>query len=183
MWNDEHDRELVERTLKGDRNAFGSLVEQYQRPVYNAAYKILGNPMDAEDAAQTAFVKAFEQLGSYRPEYRFFSWLYRITINESLNLRKARRHADDVNDVEVPANQPADKSLHEAELEDRVGKALMYLTPEDRALILLRHYQEMSYQDLAFVFEVPEKTIKSRLFTARTRLRTECETRGIRIEA
>lgn len=183
MWNDEHDRTLVERTLKGDRNAFGDLVNQYQRPLYNAAYKILGNPMDAEDAAQTAFVKAFEQLGSYRSEYRFFSWLYRIAVNESLNLRKTRRHADDVNDVVVAANTPADRDLHESELEDRVGKALMLLTPEDRALILLRHYQEMSYKDLAFVFEVPEKTIKSRLFTARTRLRTECESRGIRIEA
>lgn len=66
MHDDEQDRLMVEQTLNGNRNAFGGLVRKYERPVYNAAYRILGNPSDAEDAAQTAFVKAFENLGTYK---------------------------------------------------------------------------------------------------------------------
>lgn len=183
MHDDEQDRLMVEQTLNGNRNAFGGLVRKYERPVYNAAYRILGSPTDAEDAAQTAFVKAFENLGTYRPEYRFYSWMYRIAVNEALNLRKKRRPTQDIDVVPVESDSSPERALHEQEQEERVGKAMMDLNPEDRALILLRHYQDLSYRDLAYVFEVPEKTIKSRLFTARSRLRVICESHQIRFEA
>lgn len=183
MHDDEQDRLMVEQTLNGDRNAFGGLVRKYERPVYNAAYRILGNPSDAEDAAQTAFVKAFENLGTYRPEYRFYSWMYRIAVNEALNLRKKRRPAQDIDLVPVESDSSPERALHEQEQEERVGNAMMDLSPEDRALILLRHYQDLSYRDLSYVFEVPVKTIKSRLFTARSRLRVICESHQIRFEA
>ena len=76
------DRALVKRCLNGDRQALTALIEAYQKPLYNAAYRILGNPDDAADATQAAFLKAFEHLRKYNPKYKFFSWIYRIALNE-----------------------------------------------------------------------------------------------------
>ena len=92
---------LVERCRNGDRAAFTELVVRYQRPVYNAAFWILRKPEDANDVAQTVFLKVVEQLDDYDPRYRFFSWIYRIAVNESLNLlrRNGREEALD-DDVE-----------------------------------------------------------------------------------
>ena len=78
------DRELVEKCCDGDRAAFTELVDRYQKTVFNTALRIVGDPEEAEDVAQSAFLKAYEKLDSYKPQYRFFSWIYRITVNESL---------------------------------------------------------------------------------------------------
>ena len=84
------DHALVERCKRGDRRALEELVGIYERPLYNAAYRILGNPDDAADTTQAVFLKAFENLQSYDPKYKFFSWIYRIAINESINQVKRR---------------------------------------------------------------------------------------------
>ena len=91
MHKDE-DAALVRDCKSGDRRAMSILVGQYQKPVYNAAYRILGNSDDAADATQTVFLKVFEHINDYNPKYKFFSWIYRIAINESLN-----QVANDVN--------------------------------------------------------------------------------------
>src|SRR5882762_2699539 len=90
--------DLVQRTLAGDREAFGSLVEAYQRVVFNLALRMVGDAEDARDVTQTVFVKAYQKLSTFDQRNRFFSWLYRIGINESINLlhrRKSREELDD----------------------------------------------------------------------------------------
>ena len=86
------DKKLMERCLKGDRHAFEALLVRYKKPVYNAAYRMLNNSEDARDVTQTVFLKVYENLDQYDPSHRFFSWIYRIAMNESINwLKKSSR--------------------------------------------------------------------------------------------
>ena len=131
---------------------------------------MLGNVQDAEDVTQTVFCNAFLSMSSYDPKYRFFSWLYRMTINESLNQVKRRKRTVTLDDDSaIPVREVAADNAVEAE--DRVRTALMNLRPDDRAVVVLRHFVSLSYERIAEVLEVPVRTVKSRLFTARERLR------------
>lgn len=167
---DEQDRALVRQHLDGDRQAAGNLIDRYQRRLFNVALRMLGNVQDAEDVTQTTLCKAFLSMESYDPQYRFFSWIYRMTVNESLNELKRRRPMVTLEErFGIPQRGvAADDAL---ETEDRVGKALMDLKPDDRAVVVLRHFESLSYEEIADVLGVPTRTVKSRLFTARERLR------------
>jgi RNA polymerase sigma-70 factor (ECF subfamily) len=167
---DDLDRALVRRYLEGQRDAAGALVDRYQKRLFNVALRMVGNVQDAEDVTQTVFLNAFLKLRSYDPRFRFFSWIYRMTVNASLNTLKLRKPTVTMEDVLVdPA--PGAATDPAAEAEDRVGKALMRLKPDDRAVVVLCHFVSFSYQEIAEVLEIPVKTVKSRLFTARERLR------------
>lgn len=156
------------RFLEGDRDAANAIVDRYEKRLFNIALRLLGTAQDAEDVTQTVFLKAFAKLGTYDPRYRLFSWMYRMTVNESLNALKARRRTVTLeHDVRAPGGG-ADRA---AEAEDWVGQALMSLKPDDRAVVVLSHFASFSYQEIADVLGVPVKTVKSRLFTARERLR------------
>ena len=167
---DEQDRALVKRCLENDRDAAGALVDRYQQRLYNVALRMLNNVQDAEDVTQTVFLNAFRKLRTYDPKYRFFSWVYRMTVNESLNVLKRRKPAVTLED-ELEILAPGAAPDRAAEAEDRVGRALMNLKPDDRAVVVLRHFVSFSYQEIADVLEIPVRTVKSRLFTARERLR------------
>jgi RNA polymerase sigma-70 factor (ECF subfamily) len=167
---DEQDRGLVTRYLKGHRDAANGLVDRYHQRLFNVALRMLGDVQDAEDVTQTVFLNAFVKLETYDPKYRFFSWIYRMTVNESLNLLKRRKPMvtlEDGPEILAP-DAPPDRG---AEAEDRVGRALMGLRPDDRALVVLKHFVSFSYEEIAEVLEIPVQTVKSRLFTARERLR------------
>jgi RNA polymerase sigma-70 factor, ECF subfamily len=167
---DEQDRVLVTRYLDGDATAAGALVDRYQRPLFNLALRMLGNVQDAEDVTQTVFCNAFVAMRSYDPKYRFFSWLYRMTVNESLNQLKRRKPTVMLDEqAQFPVREVAADTSVEAE--DRVRTALMNLKPDDRIVVVLRHFVSLSYERIAEVLEVPVQTVKSRLFTARERLR------------
>jgi RNA polymerase sigma-70 factor (ECF subfamily) len=167
---DEQDRALVRRYLEGQRDAAGGLVDRYQKRLFNVALRMLDDVQDAEDVTQTVFLNAFLKLRTYDPRYRFFSWVYRMTVNESLNVLKRRKRTVTVEDQpDIPA--PGAAPDRAAEVEDRVGKALMGLKPDDRAVVVLRHFVFFSYEEIADVLEIPVRTVKSRLFTARERLR------------
>ena len=168
--NDDLDRALVRRFLDGERAAGDELVNRYHRSVFNLALRMLGNVQDAEDVTQTAFGNAFSSLDSYDPTYRFFSWIYRMTVNESLNTIKRRRNVVSLDgSFDVPAPSELSESAESAE--DRVGRALLELKPDDRAVVILKHFVSFSYEEISDVLDVPVKTVKSRLFTARDRLR------------
>lgn len=166
--DDDLDRALVRRYLNGERAAGDELVDRFHRSVYNVALRMLGNVQDAEDVTQTVFGNAFAALESYDPEYRFFSWIYRMTVNESLNTLKRRRN---VVSLDGSFDIPASGGSPENDVEERVGRALLKLKPDDRAVVILRHFVSFSYEEISDVLEVPVKTVKSRLFTARERLR------------
>jgi len=175
--NDDLDRALVVRFLDGERAAGDELVNRYHRSVFNVALRMLGNTQDAEDVTQTAFGNAFEALDSYDPKYRFFSWIYRMTVNESLNTLKRRRNVVSLDgSFDVPAPDAVSQSA--AEAEEKVGSALLELKPDDRAVVVLRHFVSFSYEEISDVLDVPVKTVKSRLFTARERLRQSLVSRA-----
>jgi RNA polymerase sigma-70 factor (ECF subfamily) len=174
---DEQDRALVRRYLDGDREAASDLVDRYQRRLFNVALRMLGNVQDAEDATQTVFGNAFESLKSYDPKYRFFSWIYRMAVNESLNALKRRKQMVTM-DEDFDLAAPVSRTSGAVEAADRVGKALMELKPDDRAVVVLKHFVSFSYEEIAAVLDVPVKTVKSRLFTARERLRLSLNEQG-----
>jgi RNA polymerase sigma-70 factor (ECF subfamily) len=168
--NDHLDRALVQRYLDGERTAGDELVGRYHRSVFNVALRMLGNVQDAEDVTQTVFGNAFVSLDSYDPTYRFFSWIYRMTVNEALNGLKRRKHTVSL-DASFDFPAAAGVSDGAAEAEDRIGRALLELKPDDRAVVVLRHFVSFTYDEISDVIGVPVKTVKSRLFTARERLR------------
>ncbi|PYQ58921.1 MAG: RNA polymerase [Acidobacteria bacterium] len=172
------DRIAVERCLQGDVDAFGTLVERYQRPVFNTVLHMVGDAEDAREVCQQAFMKAFEHLSSYDPERKFFSWLYRVAVNESINHLKAKRPHDPLDETfEHPRPNPAQ---HFEELEEwtHLHEAIMDLEPNYRAVIILRHFVHFSYDEIAQILDLAEKTVKSRLFTARQLLREALEAKG-----
>lgn len=168
---DVEDAALVERSLGGDQRAFEALVQRHQRVLFTVAIRMLGNRDDAADAAQNAFVRAYQNLGTYDPTRRFFSWIYRILVNECLNTIRARRPEDaGAGEEPAAASGPLD-TLEAAERRDHVQRALLSLTPELRAVIVLRHYAGLSYEEIGeAIGGLPARTVKSRLYSARQRL-------------
>lgn len=170
------DLELVTRTLSGDRNAFGELVERYQRPVYTLALRMTGDRDEAEEVAQSAFVKAYEKLASFDHGYKFFSWLYRITHNEAVNALGRRERQDVLDEDTEMVELPAVRS----DLHDIINCCLLELTVDHRAVIVLKHFEGLSYDEVARTLGIPEKKVKSRLFSARMALRDIMTRKGIR---
>lgn len=162
------DDRLIARCLDGDASAFEPLVEQYRRPLYRVAVRLLGDREEARDATQSAFLKAYQSLGTWEPGRRFFSWIYRILVNDCLNTRRSRRPTAPL--VDLPAPGVAPDPVETSETCRRVRLAVLRLPPDLRDVIVLRHFAELSYEEAGAALRIPAKTVKSRLFTARQRL-------------
>jgi RNA polymerase sigma-70 factor (ECF subfamily) len=167
--NDGEDVADVVRCLEGDHAAFEALVNRYHRPFFTFALRVLGNREEAGDAVQTAFVKVYENLRAFDQSRRFFSWSYRILVNECLNVRRGQRPSEPID-----ANLVADGSPHEdverTERRRQVQAAILQLPIEYRDVIVLHYFSGLAYEDISDTLGVPEKTVKSRLYTARQRL-------------
>ncbi|HEY4611627.1 MAG TPA: sigma-70 family RNA polymerase sigma factor [Bacteroidota bacterium] len=173
------DLTIVQQTLSGDSAAFERLVEKYQRLVFNLALNMSRNYDDAADITQSVFLKVYEKLGSFNPKYKFFSWLYRIAVNESLNLVQKQGRTEEL-DEEIATDQHApDSSAESGDVTQGVQDALLELDLNYRVVIVLKHFQDLSYDEISLILDIPEKLVKSRLFTARTMLRKICTQRGI----
>ena len=167
------DGAAVKRCLNGEPAAFEVLVGRYQKTMFNVALRMLGNYEDARDAAQNTFVKAYEKLGTYDAERRFFSWIYRILMNECLNLRR-RPATEQLVDTETAVSQSSGADTVEAAERKRdVRQAILSLSPAYREVIVLRHFAALSYEQMSEAIGVPTKTVKSRLHTARQQLAGE----------
>lgn len=170
---DDDDQRLVERCLKGDREAFAELVVRYQRPIYHMAFRVLGNVEDAREITQGVFLTIAERLDDYDPRFKFFSWIYRITINASLNLRR-RNGREELRgeDLEVPDSSAGpEASMSAAQQSAQIQKALMGLKLENRVVLTLRHFGDCSYREIGQILDLDEKTVKSRLYEGRQQLR------------
>ena len=177
----DNDTMLVEACLQGDRSAFAQLVDRYEKPLFSAAYRITGSVDDAMDSTQNTFVRAYEKLHTFDQSYRFFSWIYRIAVNQALNLVNRRRSSPEI-DTELPANSPnPEASFDESENRRFLLRALDGLEANDRTILVLKHFQGLSYRDIAEVLGIKEKTVKSRLFTARKRLHRALVDRGFEL--
>lgn len=179
MTNEPDDARLVEDCRGGDDRAFEILVHRHNRAVFNAIYRLVRHPEDARDLTQTVFLKVFRQLETFDPRYKFYSWIYRIAINEALNhLKREGRQEPLEGDTPSGARGP-ERELAGSELSRHVQEALMRLKPDFRAVVVMRHFLDCSYQEIAAALNIPDKTVKSRLFDARRELRQLLEGKGV----
>ena len=169
----EDDRLLVKESLAGNSAAFKSIVEKYYEVVYNVAIRLGNRPADAEDVTQSVFLKAYESLRAYDPAYKFFSWIYRIAVNESLNLRNHQKRYEELDQDLAAAEGTTEQLVDEHRLQRIVENGLMQLKLEDRVILVLSHFQELSYSEIGYVLDIPEKTVKSRLYSARQTLKNK----------
>jgi len=171
--------ELIRRAKRGDREAFGILVERYQRRVVGVALAVVHNPEDALELAQETFVRAYENLGSFESRSSFSTWLYRIAANLAIDLRRREgrrtfvRGEEAESEIDRLPNSTGDSfaEFSRRELNRRLRAALDELTPEHRAVILLREVEGLSYDEISDILQCPRGTVMSRLHYARNRLR------------
>jgi RNA polymerase sigma-70 factor (ECF subfamily) len=163
-------QDLARASKAGDRGAFGELIDIYQKPVYNLALRMTGTPEDAMDVTQSAFLKAYQNLSRFDPERRFFSWIYRIAVNEALTLIRKRRSSP-LDSEPVGRGWSPERETQSHETVAVVQEAVGRLKPDHRVLVILRHFDGLSYKEMSDIVGVAEKTVKSRLFTARRELR------------
>lgn len=174
------DAVLVRQCLAGDSRAFDALVRKYEKPLYHLALRMTRDRDDAMDIVQGVFVKVYQKLDSYDDKHEFFSWIYRITINESINFTNRAKRNEEYQSGESVVLAPTQEATRSAEaLSEEIIEAIEMLKPDYRMVIVLKHYHDFSYQEMAEVLSVPEKTVKSRLFTARQQLKDILTARGI----
>lgn len=173
------DKTLVAQCLSGDTQSFERLVGRYEKVLFNVSLRMLNNYEDAMDVTQIAFVKAYEKLDTYDPKFKFFSWIYKIMVNESLNLLNRRKPLEVVDSQLVSPAKTPDEQYREGRTVERVQAAVASLPLDYRRLIVLRHFGNLSYRDMSGALDIPEKTIKSRLYTARQMLKNVLVGRGV----
>lgn len=161
------DKELVRRCLGGDTSAFAILIDRYQRPLFNTALRMTGDYEEARDITQSVFMKVYQKLETYKPEHKFFSWIYRMLVNESINFLNRRDRAQALEPGLVSETKTPADHHHATQLNNQMQEALLELQFDYRMVILLRYFNDMSYKEMSYLLGIPEKTIKSRLYTAR----------------
>ena len=177
---------LVRSAQHGDRNAFSELVHIHARGVFNVVYRMCGDELIAEDAAQETFIRAWQNLSSYRPQTPLRNWLYRIAFNAGMDmLRKEKRILpNDIEDMQLTDGQPGLESLvSQQERTQLVQKAILSLPDASRAVLILREYEELSYQDISATLDIPIGTVMSRLNYARKLLKDKLEPKLLQVEA
>jgi RNA polymerase sigma-70 factor, ECF subfamily len=174
----------LQGALHGDTMAFSHLVDQYKTPVYNLAFRMLGNPEDAEDAAQETFLRAYSQMKSYDPSRKFSSWLLSITSHYCIDNLRRRRFSwlpvdilDSVDWLWGDTNQPEQQAL-EGEDRDEVRRLLHVLPPKYRLVVVLRYWHDMSYEEIAEATKMSVAAVKTRLHRAREMLAEHVESEG-----
>ena len=173
------DKELMERCLKGDRQAFEALLVKYEKPVYNAAYRMLHNADDARDVTQTVFLKVYENLDQYDPAHRFFSWVYRIALNESINWLKKSNRQQTLDYETADQGDGPETMANDQQLGEGMEAAMMRIGDDYRAVIILKHVLGCSYIEISEVLDISEKKVKSRLYTARQLLQERLTQQGL----
>lgn len=174
--NKPDDSGLIRSSLKGDRKAFETLLIRYEKPVFNAAYRMLNNREDARDVTQTVFLKAYEHLGDFDPKFRFFSWIYRIALNESVNcLNKRGRTEELTREPIAETGRPEDAMDHEMRSR-QLQSAMMTIKTEYRSVIVLKHFLDCNYLEISQILDISENLVKSRLYSGRQLLKDALET-------
>jgi len=174
---EESEKTWVQRARVGDQAAFAKLVEAYQAPVYNLAYRLLGNSVEAEDAAQEAFIRAYTRLETYDPARKFSSWLLSIASHYCIDMLRRRpvnflsmEDLPPMVELSMPATSQPEQVLIRRQAADDVQRLLDTLPPSYRTPVILRYWYDMSYREIAETMEVTESTVKTRLHRARAKL-------------
>ncbi len=176
---------IVERAKKGDREAFGVLVDQYKDKIYNYVSRMLSDPYEAEDVTQEAFLRAYRSLPRFRGASSFHTWLYRIASNLAIDVVRKRKRSEPTFSIDEPLESEEGEYERELPSEDggpeqrattretrlAVRRAIMDLPEKLRDVMILYELQGETYEDIAEILDVPLGTVKSRLFNARNRLK------------
>jgi RNA polymerase sigma-70 factor (ECF subfamily) len=170
----DQERTWIQQALRGDQSAFGQLVRAYERPVFNLAYRMLGDAEEAEDAAQETFLRAFSRLATYQPDRKFVNWLLSIASHHCVDrLRRHSRAPQLPLDETIPPQyltsdeERPEQVVDRKQTQEMVRKALETLPPDYRAAVVLRYWYDMSYEEIASTTGSTESAIKSRLHRAR----------------
>jgi RNA polymerase sigma-70 factor, ECF subfamily len=162
------DRDLIQRARRGESEAFGELVTRYQTSVFNVCYRILHGRAEAEDMAQETFIRAHERLSTFDEERPFGPWIRRVAANVCLNHLESRHVTAELNEErDADQGQGPETQAEARERSEQIRSALASLPPHYRIVIELRHYQEMSYDEIASELNIPVSDVKSHLFRAR----------------
>ena len=184
--NDPPDNELVLKSQQGDVRAFDELVERYHGRIYGLTYNMTGNREDAEDITQEVFVKAFEALPRFKGKSSFYTWLYRIAVNKTINYRKKRNRnrvlsldqfdqeikTDDIYHDLTAKGSPL-RNINLTELQERLNAALQKLSDKHRTVVVMHDMQGIPHEEIGKVVGASVGTVRSRLFYARRQMQTE----------
>ena len=162
------DRDLILRSRRGDAEAYGELVTRYQTSVFNVCYRILHERGEAEDLAQESFIRAYDRLASFDIEREFGPWIRRVAANLCLNHLESQRSTAELKDEQdAGESQRPEETIEVRERSEQIRRALASLPAHYRVVVELRHYQAMSYDEIAFELKIPLSDVKSHLFRAR----------------
>jgi len=175
--------ELVQRARRGDLGAYDDLVRRYQERIYATVYHMTGNHEDASDLGQEAFIKAFHALKSFKGGSSFYTWVYRIAVNKTINFLKQRKHKAilSLDDLDLNAEHDPDlvalvsektprREVGLAELQEKLNAAMQKLSEPHRLVVTLHDVQGLSHEEIAEIMECNIGTVRSRLFYARQQL-------------
>jgi len=157
--------------VKRDSKAFESIVEEYGKAIFNAAFRIVNDYEDAMDITQNTFIKVYERADRYDPSHDIFSWLYKIAVNEAITVARRRNRTVELNDETCIQFRNPETEYVQNETSAHLQRALMKLSLDYRTVLILRHFHGLSYEAIGDIVGIPEKTVKSRLFTGRRLLR------------
>jgi len=170
------DLQLIDEVRNGKRRAFTELMRRYQQRVYWVARRIVGTHEDADDIAQETFVKAYIALGDFRGESSFFTWLYRIAVNLSLNAIRKRQLVNYLRENEIinrifPSSDDPSREVEFKETQSRLQEAIAQLPEKQRAVFVMRYYDEMSYEEISEVMKTSVGGLKANYFHALRKVR------------
>ncbi|HEX8728381.1 MAG TPA: sigma-70 family RNA polymerase sigma factor [Ktedonobacterales bacterium] len=175
----------MRRALKGDQEAFATIVEKYKDPVFNVAYRMLGNPTEAEDVAQETFVRAYTQLRTYQEGRRFSTWLLSIASHLSIDQLRRRRFLalplENAPFLEWIADLGAgpEQAALQLEASDEMQKVLSALPPKYRTVLVLRYWYDLSYEEIAEMLGLTSALVKARLHRARELVARTLKAQGL----
>jgi RNA polymerase sigma-70 factor (ECF subfamily) len=182
----EQESELVRRARKGDLQAYDGLVKRYQERIYATIYHMTSNHEDANDLAQESFIKAFQALKSFKGGSTFYTWIYRIAVNKTINFLKQRKNRThmSLNDIDFNAEHDTDlialisdntprRAAGLTELQKKLNEALLKLSEPHRLVVVLHDVQGQSHEEIAEVMNCNIGTVRSRLFYARQQMQAE----------
>ena len=174
---------LIARIRGGESQLYGTLVDRYQRRLWWSCLRMLGDPDEAEDVVQEAFVRAWERLDRFDPAHRFYTWLFTIARNRCLNALRRRstwgfRSLSGDDPPVLPARDDAGAGVEDRELARALAECLETLPDDQREVFDLRHAEDFRYAEIAAVLEISQGTVMSRLHRARERMRDCLESKG-----
>ena len=183
-----NDEQMVELALSGDPEAFGEIVRRWERRIFALAFGMLGREEDARDATQETFLAAFRNLRNFRGEAKVSSWLHRIAVNQCITRQrraKVRSETGLEDEAEknaavfaLPIDESPAKTAEGAERSTAVRKAVSGLPAELRQVVVMKEFEELTFQEIADVLEIPLSTVKSRLYTALRQLQMRLQKFG-----